>query len=374
MLQARGGQCVRAIRSRVVLLGNDRRAGVLRRALGFVASVTGVLVALASVPTGAAAQNESGGGLSAPALDSVRVALASSDWNERHAALIRVNRAYSGALPGAILPRIIELLGREAQEVAGHEGDEDFGEYLMDLVLTAVRTGDARVVPGILMLDGIGISPGVASFVAGQGRVVMPALDSLAATREDRASDVAEAYALMYARHGSRLSRADSGAVLRRLMHAATHESPVVRGHVAYVAGKGSIVELLPLTADLAANDRGEVDGVYVVRNDANEALPVLQRARAAMPTAELLNRLALLTDGACDGADPRAATSCAALRANVADATRLAAAGQRTLAVKALDAYSRTAQRLATDGLVSRPAAVSLDGTARAVIARLVA
>jgi hypothetical protein len=345
-----------------------------RRDFRSIAALIAVLVSVVSVPTGACAQGEAGGGLSVRALDSALVALRSPDWNERHEALTRINRAYTDALPDAVLPRLVELLAREAGEIKNHEGDEDFGEYLVDLVLTAVRTGDARAVPGILSVDGLGISSGVASFVASQGRAVMPALDSLAGTREDRASDVAETYALMYARHGSRLSRADSAGVLRRLLAVAVHESPVVRGRLAYVAGRGLLVELLPLVADLAVADTDRMFNKYIVREDAAEALPALQGARAGMPTAELLNRLALLTDAACGGGSAATAAACAELGENVAEASRQVAAGQGRLAVKALDAYSRTVRRLGAAGAVSRPTAVTLDGTARAVLARLAA
>lgn len=328
---------------------------------------------LAVRPATVAAQADPDG-LSAAALDSVRSALESPDWNERHAALVRVNRAYPAALPSAILPPIVDLLAREASDTVSHEEDEDFGEYLVDVVLTAVRTGDPRVVPGILAVDGLSMSSGIAGFVASQGRAVMPALDGLAATRSDRASDVAETYALMYARYGTHLDRADSVRVLQRLLLAATHTSPAVRAHLTYVAGKGQIAELLPLVADLAVSDTGVIMGQYVVRDDATEALPALQRARAAMPTAELFNRLILLTAAVCGPADVRAAVGCSALTVNLTNASRLLAAGQSRLVAKELDAYARTAVRLGADGFVPRLSVVTLDGTARALIVRLVA
>lgn len=343
-------------------------------AFAFAVAIT-MSAGLASTTTPVFAQSEFGiGGLSPAALDSARVALSSADWNERHAALALINDAYPDVVPSVLTWPIIELIAREGRESADHVGDEDYGEYLVDLVLTGVRTGDARAVPGILMLDGLGMSSGVASFVASQGRSVIPSLDALAQTREDRASDVAETYALMYARYGARLTRADSAQVLQRLLQAATHASPAVRAHLTYVAARGPIPELLPLTADLVNSDPGQLDGVYVVRQDAGEAVPALQRARAAMPTAEILNRLTLLTDAACDPADARLAAPCAALRGSLADAARQLAAGQRTLAVKALDVYVRDVQRLGVGGLLPRLTVVTLDGTGRAVIARLVA
>ncbi len=142
-------------------------------------------------------------GLSGAALDSVKAALSSQDWNERHGALVRLNQAYPDALPGALVPSILALLTQESTASGDHDGDEEFGEYVVDLVLTGVRTGDARAVPAILKLDGLGISSGVAGFVAAQGRAVMPALDALAPTREDRASDVVETYVLMYGKRST---------------------------------------------------------------------------------------------------------------------------------------------------------------------------
>lgn len=349
---------------------------VMRGLLGRAVVLATVLVsAVATSPAPAAAQSTADGrGLSGEALDSVRAGLMATDWNERHAALARINEAYDGILPPGVAEPVLDLLVREAADEADHAGDEDFGEYLVDLVLTGVRTDNVRAVPSILQLDGLGMSSGIASFVARQGRNVMPALDAFARTRDDRASDVLETYALMYARHGARLSRGDSVQVLRRLVAAASDPVINVRSHLAFVAASGPIAELLPAVDVLARTDSETLEGVYSVRRAGTAALPALQRARAAMPTGEILNRLTLLTDAACDPADARLAAPCTALRASLADAGRLVAAGQRGPAVKALDVYVRDVQRLGVGGLLPRLTVVALDGNGRAVIARLVA
>ncbi|HEY0780482.1 MAG TPA: hypothetical protein VGD56_21175 [Gemmatirosa sp.] len=315
---------------------------------------------------------QSPSGLSAVGFDSVRVGLTSGDWNERHAALARLNAAYVGPLPGVVVPWIVATLGREAATIHDHEGDEDFGEYLGELVFTGVRTGDARTIPGILALDGLSMSTGVAAFVVSQGRSVMPALDSLAATREDRASDVAEAYGLMYARYGARLTREDSAQVLRRLVAVAYHPSPVVRAQLAYVVGRGPIPELLPLIAELAASDSGQLNGVYIVRKDAAMVLPELTRARAALPVSALLDRLTALTGAACNDADRLLRWHCGALAVSLGSAVRLAAIGQTRLAVAALDVYRGIARRTAAEGLLPRLTTVTLDGSAAGVVERL--
>ena len=309
--------------------------------------------------------------LSAAGLDSIRTAFTSGDWNERHAALQELNASYPDALPAGVVPAIVALLTREAAAQGDHVGDEDFGEYVVDLVLTGVRTGDARVVPGILMLDGLGVSSGVAAFVASQGRAAMAALDSLAATREDRASDVAETYALMYARYGIRLTRADSAQVLRRLVQAASHPSPAVRAQVAYVAGRGPIPELLPLLAELAVTDTGQINGVYIVRRDAVGALPALRQATAALAPGALLDRLTILTGAACDGADGRMRFDCGALSIALGSAVRFAAADQVRLAVAALDVYRGIARHMLAERMITRLTAVTLDSTAGTVVAR---
>lgn len=349
-----------------------------RLARQFTRRATPVAVVLAMVAgfsgrDAVAQQAGATGSLSSAALDSVAIAFASADWNERHAALVRLNSAYPDVLPGAVVPPVLALLRREAAAPrADHVGDEDFGEYVVDLVLTGVRTGDPAAVPSIVMLDGLSMSSGVAAFVAAQGRAVMPVLDSLAATREDRASDVVETYALMYARHGARLTHADSAQVLRRMFLAAAHPSPAVRAYFAHVAAKGVILELLPAVADMAASDSGRIQGVSVVRQDAGEALPALQRASDALTPGALLDRLTLLTDAACDDAQGELRGQCVALGAHVATAVRFVAAGQSGPAVVALGAYQRAVRRLAVDGLVPRLPAVALDGVAGAVVGRL--
>ena len=176
----------------------------------------------------------------------------------------------------------------------------------------------------------------------------------------------------MYARHGASLARADSAHVLRRLLEAADHPSPAVRAHLAYVASRGSIAELLPVIAELASSDPGQLDGLYIVRRDASDALPGLQHARAALTTGELLNRLTLLTAAACDDADGRLRGQCTALAAHLATADRHLAAGQARPAANALDAYRDAVQRLAADRLLPHLTAVTLDGTARAIADRL--
>ncbi len=348
--------------------GDDRPRRV-RRGASIIASLGFLLLA---APARGVLRAQPVPGLSASGLDSVRMALASGDWNERHGGLSRLNTAYTGALPGSVVPWVVALLAREAAATDDHEEDEDFGEYLVDLVLTAVRTGDVRTIPGILALDGLSMSSGVAAFVASQGRSVMPALDSLAATREDRASDVAEAYALMYVRHGARLTRDDSAQVLRRLVAAASHPSPAVRAQLAYLAGRGPITELLPLVAELAVSDTGRIDGVYVVRHDAGQVLPALTRAQAVLTPGALLDRLVVLTRAACDEADGRLRWHCGALAVSLGSAVRLVAVGQPRLAVAALDAYRGIARRTVAEGLVPRLTGVTLEGAAAGVVDRL--
>ena len=341
----------------------------VRRTIAAAALLCACVIALL---TGRRLLAQSSSGLSAAGFDSVRVGLTSGDWNERHAALARLNAAYVGPLPGVVVPWIVASLAREAATIHDHEGDEDFGEYIGELVFTGVRTGDARTIPGILALDGLSMSTGVSAFVVSQGRSVMPALDSLAATREDRASDVAEAYGLMYARYGARLTREDSAQVLRRLVAVAYHPSPIVRAQLAYVAGRGPIPELLPLIAELAVSDSGQFNGVYIVRKDAALVVPALTRARAALPVGVLLARMTALTGAACDDADGRLRWHCSALAVALGSATRLVAVGQTRLAVAALDLYRGVARRTAVEGLLPRLTAVTLDGSAAGVVERL--
>lgn len=363
-------QYLPAVPARVAFpTSGTRRRGTVVTALA-TALVTALVAGTTATACAAQAQSTEALPLSVAALDSVRAALRSTDWGDRHAAIARINTAYPDALPSAIVPAILELLAREA--VGQQPDDEGYGEYVIDLVLTGVRTGDARAVPAILSLDGLGISSGVAGFVASHGRMVMAALDSLALTREDRASDVVETYALMLARYSSRLTHADSVQVMRRLVAAAGDTSVVVRSQLAFVASRVPLPELLPAVAVLAASDPDQINGVYTARRDAGRALPVLVRARAALPTGELLNRLTLLTDAACDDADGRLQGQCTALAAHLAAAARHLAAGQARPAANALDSYRDAVQRLAADRLLPHLTVVTLDGTARAITDRL--
>lgn len=357
------------------------RRAPLRRGSRFLRRTLTHALVLAAAAAGAAtvvnspmrAQPASGSQeLTRAALDSVRAALASSDWNERHAAIARINGAYPDALPATVVEPVLELLAREASANAQVAGDEAFGEYLVDLVLTAVRTGNVRAVPAVLSLDGLGMSSGVAAFVARQGPAVMSALDAFARTRDDRASDVLETYALMYARYGARLTRADSAQVLRRLMAAASDTSIVVRSQLALVAPRGPIGELLPVIADLAAADPGQIDGVYYVRSNASRAIPDLQRAQRGLTTAELLNRLTLLTDAACESAGDRLGGQCVALNAHLSTALRHLSDTNPQAATAVLGVFRRAVQRLADERVLPRVSAVTLDGAAAALVDRL--
>ncbi len=126
------------------------------------AIILALAVAGMATPARAAAQ--------AQAWDSLREALASDDWNERHWALQRINRI-EGALPPELVTPIIGLLAREAA-LRPRPGGEDYGEYIMELVIAAARTDDDRAVRGVVALGGIGSSGAVSRFIATHAQAV----------------------------------------------------------------------------------------------------------------------------------------------------------------------------------------------------------
>ena len=160
--------------------------------------------------------------------------------------------------------------------------------------------------------------------------------------------------------------------ILRRLIAAASDTSSAVRSQVIRVASRAPIPELRAVVADLAVSDPEQWEGTYVVRRDAVTALPAVEKAHAALTTRDLLNRLMLLTEASCFGANQRVHGQCVVLAASLGTAAWSLATGQPQRAANALEHYQRTAQRLGADGLVPRLTAVTLDGTARAVIGRL--
>ncbi|GJG85373.1 hypothetical protein tb265_05540 [Gemmatimonadetes bacterium T265] len=342
--------------------------------VGAAALAAAAAAATGTVPHPVRAQGtQQDSALSPAALDSVRAGLAAADWNDRHAALARINGAYATALPPSLVAPVLALLDREAA-TSHADADEEFGEYLVDLLVAAANTRDVRATPGIIRLGGLGVGSGIAAFVASQGRAVMPTLDSLVRASDDHASDVVETYALMYARYGARLTRADSAHALRHLLAATRHPWYSVRMQVAMVAARGGIVELLPAVDQMARADSERVDGAYVVRRAAAEAVLDLQPARAALPTGVLLDQLRHLTDAACEGAGDRLSGRCVALNAYLSTALRGLSERNPAAAANVLALFRTVVQRLATDGLLPRAEAVSLDGAAAAVVDRLLA
>lgn len=331
-----------------------------------------VAVGAGTVPRMLPAQNvRQDSSLSPATLDSVRIGLSASDWNDRHAALARINAAYSRALPPSLVESVLALLDREAA-TTNDEAGEDYGEYVIDLIVAAVNTRDVRATHGIIQLGGLGVGTGIAAFVASQGRAVMPTLDSLITADEMQGSDVVETYALMYARYGARLTRDDSAHALRQLLAATRHPLWSVRMQVAMVAERGGIAELLPALDELARTDSAQVEGTYVVRRYAAEAVSGLRTARAALPTSALFDQLRRLTDVACETAGGRLSGPCVVLNTQLSIVLRSMSERNPPAAVNVLTVFRRVVQRLAGDRLLSRVDAVSLDGAAAAIIDRL--
>lgn len=256
-------------------------------------------------------------------------ALRSPDFNDRDGALREIIDAYPKPMPGALVDGILALLDREAAEEASHQGDEGYGEYLMDVVLAGEHTGDTRATRSLVKLGGLQVSGGVEGFVAGQGATVFAMLDSLYRSGSQGAYDAVKEYGLILGRHGELLSRADSARILAVILGAASEASPVPRDGVALVAGKIPLPEYLPVVRALAAGEPRLLEAPDAVRS----LTPLL----ATAPPLTVLARLHLTLVGICAGATGLRSDACQSVKGQLATAIRYLRSGAPRPAREAL-------------------------------------
>ena len=322
------------------------------------------LVAGACIGAGAAAAQT-------PSSDSLRTALASDDWNERHWALQRINRI-PGALPPELVTPVVDLLNREAA-LRPRPGGEGYGEYVMELVIAAARTDDDRAVRGVIALGGIGVSGAVGQFIARRGPAVFPILDSLAQAGWNARADVIQTYAMMLGRHGDALSRSDSAHVLGILLEAAGAADPTARLQFAFDTPRIPLPEAVPLLRDLASSDTVVGSrGNYPVRRSAQRALTTLEPAWGAEPPATMLERTTVALEGVCAGARGELLGQCEAMAAFLATAQRQWGGPSSQPVLDALRNFRQRVELLETQHLLSHAQAVFLGGNATALIGRL--
>lgn len=322
------------------------RASVIRvRRIALSISLFGFVVFACSRP--AAAQGVR--------VDSLLTLLAAPDWPTREEAL-SVVRHMPVPMPPSLASSIVALVKREALTPTFGAGSEDFGEYLIDLAVAATKTGDKSTIPALIALGGVGISSGVAAFVASAGPAILPSLDSIQRGSPSEAGALLETVALMYAQQGALLSPSDSAALLGRLLGAAG--SPVVsaRQTLPYLALRIPLPDFLPLLRTLAQSDTFQFlpEGVFPVRLSAQAAVDTLGPAWSALPAPTLLAALEREQMAACVRATGALFGHCQAMGAQLATAASHLSDSNSQPARSALDSFRNSLQQAARAGLAT--------------------
>lgn len=277
-------------------------------------------------------------------------------WQVRHRALQRINGRYADDLPAAVREAVIDRLTLDA--AGAQPSGEGYGEYLIDLVVAGLKTGDSRAVRPLVRVGGLGVTPATARFVASQGPTVLDFIDSVAPT-----SPLGEAYsvyAAMLRDFGSRLGEQDSARVLAALMGAASDSSSAARLHLVFDAREYQLAALYPQLAWMAAHDTSvDYEGLALVRMEAARSAAALQPLWNVLPPRERLHLVTLALQGACRSATGAGSGHCPAALAQLDAAEHHLAAGRARPAAEAL----RSA-RLAIAALASGPFEASLAGS----------
>ena len=253
------------------------------------------------------------------AIDSLSAALGSSSMPNREAALSRILQNYS-TLPPALSSAIVALIGREAATPAAGNGSEDYGEYIVELVTAATRTGDHGVIPSLVAIGGLGVSSGVMAFVASAGPSIIPTLDSLQRVSPSDGSAVLQTFALMYAQQGALLTATDSAGLLSRLVGAASSTDLATRAELPSLALRIPLPELVPLLLQLATSDTAQFlpESIYPVRLAAQAAVDTLSTVWSALSSADLLKALIREQVAACAGASGSLRGHCQSMSAHL--------------------------------------------------------
>lgn len=207
--------------------------------------MTGVALAAALVCGGAVSPAP------AQAVDSLTAALGSISLAVRSDAVTGLTLLPLTAVPSGTRDALIALLEREAtgaqpaDTVQRSEGDETWGEYIIDLADLVRTFGDVRSLRGLAML-GIETSRVAKEFVASFGSQALPALDDAWATKPNARPSVIATWGIL-------VRTADSTTrvgVLQRLL-APSDTFPIA---LANAAVAGNLVALVPFLDSLAQN------------------------------------------------------------------------------------------------------------------------
>lgn len=303
--------------------------------------------------------------------DSIRADLSSADWSTRHRALQRISKVYPSSIPAALIDDIIRTINEEV--AISRERSEDYGEYVMELVVTVARTDDPRGAAGVIRLSALGVSSPVGLYVAKRGSAVFPLLDSLLlSTISNDRSDATEVFAMMLGRFASSLSRADSARILNVLLSAAADASASVRLKFAFVVERIPLPDAVPVLLTLATSDPYQSSGSFLIRQEAAKMATTLSPLWSAQSNSVSIGRLGLAVEGACTTPSGAMVGHCQALSAFIQSAAQHVSANQPQPALAALASIRDRAALLLTQGLITRPQADFIAGNAARVIERL--
>lgn len=304
------------------------------------------------------------GRAAAQSVDDLERGLRAADWQSRHRTLQRMNAAYADRLPPVLRDAVVDLLARDA----AHPGPpgEGYGEYVIDLVAAGLKTGDPRAARSIVAVGGLGVSPGVARFVASQGPGILGLVDSVA--RVDSVGNASAVYASMLSEHGALLSAQDSARVLLALVSFGRPGSRAALLGLAWDARTYGITALYPRMEMLAATDTTvDYQGVNLVQIEAARSASALEPLWRAVPPGTRLHQARLVVEEVCRDAALASTGRCTETLAHLATAERQLAAGLDRPAAEALRS-SRLAIAAMASGPLDSALAASLITWIRAV------
>lgn len=314
---------------------------------GLLTSLALFMFASLALPRASSAQGTS-------TIDSLVNTLNAPDWPTRSRALSAV-RDMQPPLPPALVSPIVALVKREAGNPAFGAGSHDYGEYVIDLVLAAVKTGDKSTIPALIALGGVGISSGVSAFIASGGPSILPVLDSVQRASPNEADALLETVALMYSKQGALLSSSDSAALLSRLIAAASSPAFTARMELPFLALRVPLPDFVPLLRILAASDTfQEPAGVFPVRRAAQLAVDTLAVKWTALSTSDLLALLKREQAGSCASVSGALHGHCQSMSADLDDVSRQIAKSNSQPALSAISNFRKALQQAAGAGLAA--------------------
>ncbi|HEX7048791.1 MAG TPA: hypothetical protein VF188_01165 [Longimicrobiales bacterium] len=309
--------------------------------------------------------------------DTLVAKLADPDWVVRSAAVAALNQMSDADLPAGYAAAAIDLLAREVDETWNAEGPvgEGYGEYLIDVVLLVLRTGDPDAVRPLAFL-GIDVSVGARRFLARHPDRALPALEEAWREHWPLRSDIVPTLGemLLADRNGEiRLTETQRRIIDRRLFVAAFDSVPNSRYAFVETVGEVVLPEWTPVVASLAENDTIAHDRWSFIQGAAQRYRAPLEAARSALSDLAMLAALQRLHRMVCDDeAQGARFGQCTALASHLANAERQLRAGRRIPGRAQIDAYLRGLDRSAAQGIFTTREYVLLSGNASALLDRL--